>query len=64
MLSQAWLAGNPDHMLKKVIDMSIESGVVCAHTCMVGFETTPDRLQTLMKQVGAVLVSYLFCEIS
>lgn len=48
---QAWLAGNPPAMLKKVVDLSIESGVVCPHTCMVAFETTPDRWAQLMQQV-------------
>ena len=48
---QAWMKNNAEPMVRKVVDLSVEHSVVCAHTVMVAFETTPDRYDALMQQV-------------
>ncbi|PNH02127.1 Inter-alpha-trypsin inhibitor heavy chain H4 [Tetrabaena socialis] len=44
---QAWLAGNPPQMVNRIVDLSIATGVPCAHTRTVGFETTHSNYQAM-----------------
>ncbi|EFJ49032.1 hypothetical protein VOLCADRAFT_104477 [Volvox carteri f. nagariensis] len=40
LTAQAWLEGNPPQLVNNIVDLSIATGVPCAHTRTVTFETT------------------------
>jgi hypothetical protein len=42
--------GNPEHLVSRIVELSVASGVATPHTAMIGFETTPQRYAQM--QVG------------
>ncbi|KAG2498214.1 hypothetical protein HYH03_003965 [Edaphochlamys debaryana] len=50
LTAQAWLAGNPPQMVNQIVDLSIATGVPCAHTRTVGFETKKADYEAMQAQ--------------
>lgn len=49
LTAQAWLSSNPA-MQQQVVNLSVATGVPCAHTAMVGFNVKRDNLQKVQQQ--------------
>lgn len=49
LTAQAWLTNDPA-MTQQVVNLSVATGVPCAHTAMVGFNVKRDKLQTVQQQ--------------
>lgn len=52
-------AGNPPNLVQQIVDLSIASGVVSAHTTMLGFETTPEKYQQMQVKISFGTFVYL-----